>query len=307
MAEKPVVGVVLVNYQGDENTVECLRSLEKTKGVELRIVIVDLRDNPVSEKQSIGAFKDVMPNCDCVTALNRGFSWANNQGAEYLQAKYALDYLLFLNNDTLIEPSTISRMAYYLKLNPRSIISPKIYFESGYEYHKKTYTPSERGKVLWYAGGFIDNKDIYAWHRGVDELDYGQFNDRSETAFVTGCCLMLSLDAWKDIGKWDENYFLYYEDTDYSMRAKKKKYAVEYLPEAIVWHKNAGSSSSGSDKHIYYQTRNRIRFAKKYAGLRSKLSLMKEALGMMRSGSPVLKQAASDGFFGRYGKWRQSA
>ena len=71
------------------------------------------------------------------------------------------------------------------------IVSPKIYFAKGHEFHKDRYQESELGKVIWYAGGRIDWQNIIASHRGVDEVDKGQFDKLEKTGFASGCCAML--------------------------------------------------------------------------------------------------------------------
>jgi GT2 family glycosyltransferase len=178
--------------------------------------------------------------------------------------------------------------------------APKIYFESCHEFHADAYTAEERGRVLWYAGGLIDRKNMYAWHRGVDEVDEGQFDTPSETAFLTGCCLMISREAFQHVGGWDEKYFLYLEDLEYSQRIKKHGGKLWYVPTATMWHKNAGSNGgSGSDTQIYYQTRNRLYFGLRYAPLRTKLALVNESVKKIIKNTQIEKEALIDAFIGK--------
>ena len=101
----------------------------------------------------------------------------------------------------------------------------------------------------------------------------------------------------KDIGLLDENYFLYYEDNDYSMRAKKSGYRLVYQPKSIIWHKNAGSTGgSGSKLQDYYITRNRLLFGNRYASIRSKIALNREAMRLLISGRDMQKKGVKDYF-----------
>jgi GT2 family glycosyltransferase len=159
------------------------------------------------------------------------------------------------------------------------LVSPMIYFYPGLEFHKDSYKKSEKGKVVWYAGGVIDWENVYAYHWGVDEVDHGQFAGAEETGFATGCCVAFRRDVIDKVDLMDEKYFLYWEDVDWSVRVKKAGYKLVFEPKSVAWHKNAGSTGgSGSQIHQYYQTRNRIRFGLKFAPLRSKLAIVRESV-----------------------------
>ena len=121
-------------------------------------------------------------------------------------------------------------------------------------------------------------------HRGVDEVDHGQFGEEEEIGFATGACLLMRKKLIKKIGSFDEKYFLYYEDADLAQRIQKSGYKIFYNPKAILWHNNAGSSSSGSALHDYYLTRNRLLFGMTYAPLKTRLFLIKESAHLLRKG-----------------------
>jgi hypothetical protein len=232
---------------------------------------------------------------------NLGFSKGSNKGIVYAQ-EHGADYIWLLNNDTVVDQNVLAFLSSFQ--NPSvGAVGSKIYFYKGCEYHKNRYEKKDLGKVLWYAGGIIDWENMLASHRGVDEVDHGQFNKEEQTDFITGCSFCFRADLIATIGLLDELYFMYMEDLDYSIRIQKAGFQTLYNPKSILWHKNASSSGgSGSATHEYYQTRNRLRIGMKYAPIRTKLALLKESLQTTQNGPIVRKKAVFDALKGRFGK-----
>ena len=297
------IGIVILNYSGHDDTVDCLSSLSKiTTAHDVKVVVVD---NGSKEEQvpQIANSKSQTVHVELLrNTVNKGFSGGNNVGIEYCMKDEA-EAVILLNNDTFVSPDFIDRLVMASKHNDhQAIIGPKIYFAAGYEFHKEKYKKSEQGNVIWYAGGVIDWKNVYASHRGVDEVDKGQYDEASKTAFVTGCCMFIPKNIIQDIGMLDEAYFLYYEDVDYCMRARRKGHELWYEPSAHIWHKNARSSgSSGSDLQIYYQTRNRLLFGMRYAPVRTRVALIRESMSFFTQGGER-RNAVVDYFMGKLGK-----
>lgn len=289
--------IIIVHYQNAKDTYDCVKSILDglTPAMQPYLIIVANTplDNillPLSHKyKKIRLIK---------TNENIGVAAGNNCGI-----KEALDldcrYIILLNNDTLIGPGLIEKMIAYAQKNKSiGIISPKIYFAPGFEFHKERYKKSEQGKVIWYAGGILDWSNIYGLHRGVDEVDRGQYDRAVDTDFATGCCMLVKREVIEKIGFSDEKYFLYFEDIDYCLKARKNNFQIKYYPEVFLWHKNAASSGKpGSSTHIYYQTRNRLYFGFKYASIRTKKSLFIDSIRLLLKGG-VYKKAVLDYYFG---------
>jgi len=183
------------------------------------------------------------------------------------------------------------------------IAGSKIYFAPGHEYHKGRYTQKEQGKVFWYAGELVDWDNMYASHRGVDEVDTGQYDTEEETPFITGCSMMIARNVLETIGLLDEKFYLYLEDLDYGLRASRAGFRLLYYPKSVIWHLNAGSSGgAGNPLHDYYITRNRLLVGLRYAPIRTKIALIREALGFLYGKNPEKKRAVTDFFFGKFGK-----
>lgn len=288
------VAVVILNYNGKEDTSQCVQTVlaQKTADFTIELVIVD----NASTDGSVNFFSERFPH---VTVLkntkNLGFAGGNNVGIKYILNKGA-DFVFLLNNDTLLSPDTIQSLINAVAgVEKAGIFGPKIYFTKGHETHPSRYKKNDLGQVLWYAGGKIDWDNVVASHRGVDEVDHQQYEERVKTAFISGCAMLVKREVFEKVGMFDEKYFLYYEDVDLCLRARKKGIEVYYIPQSHLWHKNAGSSGgTGSDMHVYYQARNRLLLGMRYAPIKTKLALYREALNMLINGSVTQKEAIGD-------------
>lgn len=302
MGSKPLISIIIVNYDTTKLTLECLDSLRNIKINDFTVNTIVV-DNGSQKEFKVPA-RLQGDNLEILrTDNNIGFTGGNNLGMSYAVEHYNPDYFLLLNSDTTVTKDFLNELFLSIQGDDRGIAVSKIYFEKGCEFHQKSYTKNKLGKVIWFAGGTIDWPNLTAFHRGVDEIDYGQFNNLSQTDFATGCCMLIKRELIEEVGILDKKYFLYLEDVDYSMRTIKKGYKIIFCPKSIIFHKNAGSTGgSGSLVHEYYQTRNRILFFLKYSPLRYKLTAAKFLLKMIIKGSTTQRQAAIDFVFGRFGK-----
>lgn len=291
--------LVIVHYKGEGDTRACLQSFYGfTKDEVLPFIVTN---SP--SKQFYKLLKKEFPKVNIIqSTTNLGVAKGNNVGIKEA-LKSGCENFILLNNDTIVSPDLFKQLSECVQDDKHiGIVSPKIYFEKGFEYQKNRYTENQLGTVLWYAGGLIDWENIYAHHRGVDEVDHGQYERAIDTDFATGCCMLITRDVIEEIGFLDERYFLYFEDVDYCMRARQNGFRVIYYPKTCLWHKNASSSGSpGSLLHRYYQTRNRLYFGFHYSSLRTKKSLVYESLGQLIKGG-IERKAIIDYYFGRMGK-----
>ncbi len=303
------VVISLLNFNGKKNTLDCLESLKNVKrdGFKLTIVIVDNASTDGSLKGIQNSkFKIQNHNLKFKIVANKenlGFSGGHNTAIQYAFEDEA-DYVLLLNNDTYVDPDFLVELLKVAEEDKSvGILTPKIYFAPGFEYHKNRYSENEIGKILWYAGAKMDWKNINGLHRGVDELDKGQFDKTEETELATGCCMLIKKEVFEKVGILDHRYFLYYEDADLSIKAKKKGFKVVYVPKSIIWHKNAGSvGGSGSRLQDYYIARNRLVFGMRYASIRTKFALFRESLKTLLCGRYWQKRGILDFYLGKLGK-----
>ncbi len=283
--------VVLVNYKGWKDTIVCVNSIKKAKDAPHVIVV----DN-ASPDDSVKELKKVFPDLDLIQSqTNIGFSAGNNLGIKKA-LRMGAKVVYILNNDTEVDPSLFYRSFRYVAGKNR-IAGAKIYYAKGYEFHE---SQKGTGNILWYAGGYFDWGSVIAKHIGVDEPDQGQHDQVKPVDFITGCFIAVPRQVFSKIGLLDEPFFLYLEDTDFCLHAKKKGIEVMYNPNLVVYHRNSSSTVAGSPLVDYYITRNRFFIGKRYGTLRLRVALLREAL-LRNWSSPIRRQAFLDYLSGRMG------
>lgn len=292
-----IIFVIIVNYKNFQDTLFCLKSLSSLflpKNYQLKVIVVDNQTSMFFQKKIKKEYPQVIL---IANKKNMGFSYANNQGIKLALEKKA-DLILLLNNDTYVEKKMVFKLVKDIESKKEiGIISPKIYFAPGYEYHQNRYKKSDKGKVIWYAGGILDKKNVIAFHRKVDQVDKNKEKKVKETDFATGCCMLIKKEVFEKIGFFDNQYFLYWEDIDFCYRSRLAGFKVCFSPNAVMWHKNAASSGgAGQNTSIYYQERNRLIFAFKFLNLKTKLLLLKNAFLKLFFGSKLQKKAVLDFF-----------
>jgi GT2 family glycosyltransferase len=301
---KPKVAIVILTWNGLKLTREVLSDLAKidASDLELEIIVVDngSKDNTSKELSSYkfpyGKYK-LLINED-----NLGFADGNNTGIKYALNNKA-DYVILMNNDVIVPVNLIGNLVKTMQDDPKiGLASPKIFFASGYEFHKERYKKGDLGKVIWYAGGKIDWNNVYSFHRGVDEVDKGQHNRQGQTDVANAACVIIRRRVLEELDGFDGKYYLYWEDADLCQRAKRRGWKIIYTPKAYIWHKVSQSSGIGSDLNDYFLTRNRMVFGFRYASLRTKLALIRESLKILLNGRKWQRIAIKDFYLGHLGK-----
>jgi len=221
MAQRPMVAIVLLNWNGKAVTLECLKSLQKASYKRRQIVLVD-------NGSTDGSVAAIRKTFRTVTILemgkNLGFARGANVGMRYA-LEQGVDLVMLLNNDTIVDPGFLGFMVDTLLSDPSvGIVAPKIYY----------YAEPNR---IWFAGGTMSMWSGTLRHVGIREYDRGQYDTVREIPHACGCCLLARRSAIERIGLLDESFYLYTEDADWVMRARNAGYTVFYEPRAKVWHK----------------------------------------------------------------------
>lgn len=292
------IAIITLNYNGKEDTIKLLESLKllKKDGLEMKIIVVDNG----SSDGSVRAFKKDFPDVDILqTGRNLGYAGGYNKGIEYGQI-WGADYYLIINNDCLIKDSSLlDELIKTLKSDDSiGLVSPKIYFAPGFEFHKDRYKKSDLGKVIWYAGGHFDWDNILAHHRGIDEVDIGQYDQIEQSEIFSGACVLIKKEVFERVGFFNQDYFLYFEDSELGKRVEDGGFKKYYNGQVAVYHKVSQSTGIGSSLTDYYHTRNRLIFGMKYAKLRTKLALLREALWLFVFGRPAQRRGIMDFYLG---------
>lgn len=281
--------VVLINYKKAEDTILCVRSIQKCQDAP-HIIVVD-NGSPADCVQEL---RDAFPDLDLIVGANVGFSVGNNIGIKKA-LRLGAKVVYILNNDTVVDPKLFSR-AYRYVVGKNRIAGAKIYYAKGFEYHEPY---RGQGNILWYAGGYMDWSMAIARHYGVDEVDRGQYDKIRDVDFITGCFIAVPRQVFRKIGMLDEPFFLYLEDSDFSLKALKAGVEVKYNPSLIIYHRNSSSTVAGSPLVDYYLTRNRFYIGRRYGSFRLYFALIREAL--RNWGNPIRRAAFLDYLTGKMG------
>jgi GT2 family glycosyltransferase len=292
---------VILEYNNPELTLATLRSLKQAnlpQGYQQQIIVID--NSPVPDGRLAKKIKKFSKVKLIPTLQNTGFAKGNNLGIQ-AGLDQNCDYFLLANNDIELHPSFLTQFINSIDQGA-DIVVPKIYFAKNYEYHQERYKPSQLGKVIWYAGGSIDWDNVLTRHFGLDEVDKKQFDQTKQIKFANFCCILIKKEVFETIGLLDEDYFLYWEDADFSVRAQQAGFKMVYQPKSIVWHKSSGSSGSGSQLHDYYLARNRLLFGYRYAPIKTKFALFRESMKKLITGRASEKKGIIDYYLRRLGK-----
>ena len=266
--KKNGLAVITVVYNNYSIMRDFIKSLEDQQNRNFYLFISDLSDKKKEIK-----LKNV--KYEVLYSKNKGYAHGVNLGL--IKAKSAgFENFCIMNNDTFFKNDFIKNVLSSVKNNPSSLIGGKIYYAPGFEYHKDRYEISDRGNVIWYAGGYVDWSHSITKHKGVDMVDRGKYNKFTKTGFITGALIFFDIKVLNTIDLWNENYFLYYEDAEWCEKAKRKKIDLYFDPDILIWHKVSQSTGgSGSDMHVKFQEKNRLIFGLKYAPLKTKIHLFK--------------------------------
>jgi GT2 family glycosyltransferase len=296
------IAIVTVNYNTAEDTSALLESLEQCSITDstFNIIIVDNASTALYKLPEKYQQKDITL---IRSEINTGFAGGYNRGIREALQRGA-DYVLIINNDTIVHSTMLKELVSALESDQKiGVTTPKIYFAKGHEFHKEKYAKDELGRVLWYAGGHTDWANVMSIHRGMDEVDHGQYDTIEETDFASGCCMLFKKEVFEKVGIFDERYFLYYEDADINERIKKAGYKIFYVPTATLTHVNASSTGGcGNVLHDYFLSRNKMLFGMTYAPIRTKIALIRESIRLLVAGRPFQKRGIRDYYLRRLGK-----
>ncbi|MBZ2166572.1 glycosyltransferase family 2 protein [Methanobacterium spitsbergense] len=296
LKDYPRVSVIILNWNGSKDTIECLESLYSINYPNYNVVLVDnaSTDNSIlnikdycngqlkveskfftyeTENKPIKLLEFTEEDIKNITSEkyselikdssnkvlnliknqdNYGFAKGNNIGIAYALNSLNPDYILLLNNDTVVDPEFLLEMVLTAESNEKyGFVGSKTYF----------YTQDE---VLQAAGG----GDVDFKHGIVNELasntqDNGDYDIYIEMDYVGGACLLCKREVINTVGCLDSNFFMYWEDVNWCLTGLKHGYKSVYSFKSRIWHKYGASSAS--DFKIYYLNRNRIYVIKEHA------------------------------------------
>ena len=202
-------------------TEQCLQSLLAMEGSSFEILVVDNG----SRDGSVEYLRNRFPQIQVIAnGRNLGFAAGCNVGIRQGLAEDA-DFILLVNNDTIIDPSLLSELLAEAQRSPKAgILSPKIYY----------YDPND---AIWWVGGTYSCWTGLARHIDLRKKDSGKYDTPRDLDWATGCVMLLRGEALRAAGMFDEQFFGNGEDLDLSLRMRQLGYVVRYVPAARVWHR----------------------------------------------------------------------
>ena len=242
----PLVSIITVNYNQSALTLELLASLAQISYPSVEIIVVDNGSSESPKALIQRAYPQVIV---IESSENLGFAGGNNLGISISKGNFCL----FLNNDTEVEPSFLEPLVNAMKQTSQmGIAAAKLrYFEAKETLQFAGSTPMHPWKIQSFAYGF-------------GEKDEGQWDYFQETALAHGAAMLVRSSVIKEVGPMPLAYFLYYEEIDWCEQIKKAGCTIFFVPDSLVWHKESRSIGKKSPLQIYYKSRNRLLFARRW-------------------------------------------
>jgi len=247
----PKVFIITLNWNGKDDTLECLGSLRKLDYPNYEIVVVD--NGSIDE--SVSAIRAQFSEVTIIeNRKNIGYAKGFNTGLQYAYERGA-DYFLILNNDTVVDQHAVSELVKAAQGHKQiGFVTGKVYWYA-------------KAEVLQTVGRHSDPNRLLERQIGSGEVDNGQYDEEREYDFVDDVFLLVNREVYEAVGGYDSHFFLYFEETDWCARVRKAGYSILFTPLARIWHKGntGGQGVDVSPLRHFYLTRNEIIFFKRNA------------------------------------------
>ncbi len=249
------VDVIILNWNGKKDTLECLESLKKIHYSNFQILLVDNG----STDDSVAVIKKEHPEITIIeTGENLGFAAGNNEGIR----KSTADYIFLLNNDTIVDPHILNALVKTIQSDPKIGILGA-----------KPYLYDEPTKLDHFGGMWNQKKGVFDLV-GLRQIDNEGAWDSSQTIdYACGCALFVKKEVFEKIGFLEPQFFLIWEEADFCFRAREAGFSTMTCPEAKLWHKVSASFVGGKTHSTYFWWRNRFLWIERNRTLPQILSL----------------------------------
>ena len=231
----PLVWIILLNWNGRDDTLACLQSLARLEYTNTKILVVDndSHDGLIEILQQRFPSVMLLKNQE-----NLGFAEGNNVGIRYVLTQHA-DYILLLNNDTIVDPKFLSELVAIGEAHPAiGMLSPVIYH----------YTDPE---TAWFHRGVIDWQNGFAFHSSQPKTVTAIYEENTD--YLSGCALLVKVQVIRAIGLLDDRFFAYYEDVDWSLRCQQATWKLAVVLSASIWHKCTSDGNTDYGTFLSYR------------------------------------------------------
>jgi GT2 family glycosyltransferase len=244
---QPLLSVIVLNNNRRDDVIACLASLFQSDYQNIKVILVD----NVSTDDSLEVVAAKFPQVQIIPLVrNLGYAGNNNVGIRAAMDQSA-DWILILNDDTVLDPACVSRMIEAGEREPRiGVVGPMVYH-------------FDEPEIIQSAGGIL-GKYWQGTHLGKDETDKGQFTSTRPVEWVSGCAIMVRRALIEEVGLLDTDYFMYWEETEWCIRAAKAGWKIIHVPSAKLWHKGVQRNYQPKPYVTYYMTRNYLFTLAKY-------------------------------------------
>jgi len=264
----PKVFIIILNWNGLQDTLECLESVYKLDYTNFHVIVVDNG----STDNSVTVIRETYPEVIIIENIdNLGYTGGNNIAMSYAMHNGA-DYMWLLNNDTIVEKDTLGKLVDKAEKNIEvGLISPILYY----------YDQPDR---IQYCGSYIDWKNKTIVYPEERNLNISEDFKTGRNVCLCGTALLIKREVIEKIGYLDEKFFAYWEDTDYSTRVLKEGFRNIICTSSRIYHKapviNPASIRRGSH-YFYYMSRNRYLWATKDLNRLKKMSYLRKYLSLV--------------------------
>lgn len=234
------VSISVLGYNNLDDTIECLDSVFKLEGNQYPVVFVD---NGSEDKSSESVEKFFHAVKIIRLPSNLGFAAGTNRGLEWV-CKQGYEFCLILNNDVLLDKAMINEMLLVADQHEDcAVVMPRIFYLPLKVKNRKTR------RNIWSDGGYYRNFPPSI--KLKDNRRSKNFDNPRSIEFAPGCALLIKCAALEKIGIFDEKFFLFYEDWDFSIRVRKAGFSIWCAPKAVLYHKV--SQSTMRNPNLYWE------------------------------------------------------
>lgn len=248
----PLAYLVILNWNGFDDTHECLLSLRKIAYYNYRVLVVDNASHDDSPERLIAAHPEIeLIRCE----QNLGIAGGYNRGIQVALA-YGAEYIVVMNNDLVFAPAFLAALiALQRSWIHSGVIMPKIYY----------YDDPD---VIWSAGAYTRWLPSNIVMRGK-RRDGPDFQRPRELEFAPSCCLLLTREVCRKVA-FDEHYFFYYDDWDFCRQVRDIGQRIVFAPDAHLWHKVSRSTQNSPKSLRWWQILGQscVRYHRKHHTLR---------------------------------------
>ena len=266
MNEPPLLAIIL-NWRQPALTIECVKTLQQSTYPNLKIMVIDNG----SGDESVSVFQQSLPDTIIVPLPeNLGFARGCNIGLRWAQ-EHEYKWALLLNNDAFVTPTMVEQLMAETAADI-GLLSPKIFYQAQPEY-------------IWFAGAAKHPRLLEMRETGQGERDGSKWQKTRDVDYLVGTSLLVNVTAVSPIGLFDEKYFMYYEDLDWSIRLRQAGLRLRLVANAHVYHQVSFSSGGqSSPSQLYHQAKSSAIFFYLHAQEGQPLLIL-----LFRSGSALKK------------------